>query len=241
MRLFTVTAMLLFSFIAQASEHARLWQAAGWPQQRAHFAAALTDVQQRYQQTLPSALYQALLTNSTQRFASPALETRAQNTLAAELTDPSQALAFFESSLGRKIVAAETSATTAAELKKNANGIPAIEADAGRRLLIRHLAQALPAAEAATEVSLALAGVAADSLAQMLPGLNNGQSQVLLDSQRARLLEQIQKDVDNTLLYVYRDLSDAELDSFVEFANSQAGKTYYQAAVKTLQAALRPH
>ena len=69
-----------------------------------------------------------------------------------------------------------------------ANGLPRVEADATRRLLIRHLAQALPATAAGAEVSLALASVAADSLSSMVPGLFGGeQAQMLVQSQRGRI------------------------------------------------------
>jgi len=114
-----------------------------------------------------------------------------------------------------------------------------MQAGSNRQLLIRHLAQALPAAEAGAEVSLALAGVAADSLSQMIPGLlGGGQAQGLLDSQRERLQQQVESDLDNTLLFIYRDLSDAELEQFVEFAQSEAGQRYYRAALQALRAGL---
>src|SRR5690606_13222974 len=184
---------------------------------------------------LPPAVYQAVVNNSNQRFAPQAMDSRATAALRQNLNDPQPALQFCESALGRKIVAAEGAATSKAQLQRNANGLPRMEADATRRLLIRHLAQALPAREAAAEVSLALAGVAADSLSQMLPGLlGGGQTQGLLDSQRARLMEQIGADLDNTLLYVYRDLSDMELEEFSTFAQSAEGRAYYQAAITAL-------
>jgi hypothetical protein len=73
--------------------------------------------------------------------------------------------------------------------------------------------------------------VAADSLSSMIPGLfGGGQAQSLLDGQRQRLMNQIGEDLDNTLLYVYRDLSDAELEEFATFAESPDGKAYQAAA-----------
>ncbi|MCB2636675.1 hypothetical protein KQ757_15215, partial [Listeria monocytogenes] len=96
--------------------------------------------------------------------------------------------------------------------------------------------------EAGAEVSLALAGVAADSLSQMLPGLpgllGGGQTGQLLEGQRQRLVQQIGADLENTLLYVYRDLSDAELTQYVTFAESPAGRSSYQAALAALKAGL---
>lgn len=134
-------------------------------------------------------------------------------------------LAFFGSPLGREVVAAELKATRKDELARNAKGLPKMQASDDRLLIIGHLAQALPAREAGAEVSLAIAGVAADSLSSMIPGLfGGGQAQGLLDGQRQRLMGQIGEDLSNTLLYVYRDLSDAELEEFATFAESPDGR-----------------
>ena len=40
------------------------------------------------------------------------------------------------------------------------------------------------------------------------------------NGQRQRLMEQIGADLNNTLLYVYRALADAELEEFATFAES---------------------
>jgi hypothetical protein len=167
------------------------------------------------------------------------MDQRAQRSLRDNLADPAPALRFFQSPLGRKVVAAELLATRREQLQQHADGLPRVEASATRRLLIRHLAQALPAKEAGAEVSLALAGVAADSLSQMIPGLlGGGAAQTLLNSQRQRLMEQIGEDLDNTLLHVYRELSDPELDEFADFAQSVEGQAYYQAALAAIRAGL---
>lgn len=239
MRVLCVALLLLFSLPSLADAYLQLYQAAGWPQQRAHFNEALSAAQERYRSSLPPALYQALVSNSNQRFAPLAMDRRAQQRLRQGLAEPAPALHFFQSPLGRKIVAAEVLATSREQLARYADGLPRSEADATRRLLIRHLAQALPAKEAGAEVSLALAGVAADSLSQMLPGLFGGDSaQALLESQRQRLIEQIGADLDNNLLHVYRELSDPELEEFAEFARSAEGQAYYQAALAALRAGL---
>lgn len=239
MRALFACVLLLLSLPSLADDHAQLYQAAGWPQQRAHFSAALQAAQQRYRSTLPPAVYQALVDNSNQRFAPQAVDQRAEAMLRQQLANPQAALQFFQSPLGRKIVAAEVRATSREELAKNAGGLPRTEADATRRLLINHLSQALPAREAGAEVSLALAGVAADSLSQMIPGLlGGGSAQGMLEGQRQRLMQQIGNDLDNTLLYVYRELSDPELEEFATFAESADGKAYYQAALAAVRAGL---
>jgi hypothetical protein len=226
---------------AWADSHDQLYKVAGWPEQRAHFNDALKAAQQRYKNSLPPAVFDALVSNSNQRFAPQAMDQRAEQTLRQTLQDPAPALQFFQSPLGRKIVNAELTATRSDQLAKNAQGLPKMQVSDSRQLIIGHLAQALPAKEAGAEVSLAIAGVAADSLSSMIPGLmgmGGGQAQGMLDGQRQRLMAQIAQDMNNTLLYVYRDLTDPELDEFASFAESPQGKAYYQAALASIRAGL---
>ena len=239
MRRLFLLLMMFCTLPAWADNLDDLFTVAGWPQQRAHFNDALSAAQQRYSNNLPPAVYQALVNNSNQRFAPEAMDKRARNQMRKNLPDPNPALSFFQSPLGRKIVAAELLATRRDQLAKHAQGLPRMEASATRQLLINHLSRALPAREAGAEVSLAIAGVAADSLSSMIPGLlGGGQAQSMLNGQRQRLMDQIAGELDNTLLYVYRDLSDPELEEFVTFAESPEGKTYYQAALAAIRAGL---
>ncbi|MDV7212742.1 DUF2059 domain-containing protein [Azotobacter beijerinckii] len=242
MRALAFLVLALLSPPGFADDYLQLYRSGGWPEQREHFHAALAAAQQRYRANLPPAIYQALVDNSNQRFATQAMDRRALAALRTRLAQPGPALAFFESPLGRKIVAAELAATRSEQLARNAKGLPRMQAEATRRLLIRHLAQAIPAGEAGAELSLALAGVAADSLSQMVPGfgLFGGGDQTLgmLDNQRQRIRAEIERDLDNTLMYVYRELSDPELEEFAGFAQSPAGQAYYQAALAALRAAL---
>ncbi|MFS0825390.1 DUF2059 domain-containing protein [Pseudomonas phoenicis] len=238
-RPFSLLVLMICALPVWADNLDQLYKVAGWPDQRAHFTDALSAAQQRYRSSLPPAVFQALVDNSNQRFQAAAIDRRALAQLRATLSDPSPALTFFQSPLGRKIVAAELLATRKDQLAKNAQGLPKIQASDDRLLLIGHLAKALPAREAGAEVSLAIAGVAADSLSSMLPGLfGGGQAQGMLDGQRQRLMQQIGADLDNTLLYVYRELSDTELEAFATFAESPEGQAYYQAAVAAVRAGL---
>ena len=239
MRRLFLLLMMFCTLPAWADNLDDLFTVAGWPQQREHFNDALGAAQERYRNNLPPAVYQALVNNSSQRFAPAAMDQRAKDQMRKNLPNPSPALIFFQSPLGTKIVAAELLATRRDQLAKHAQGLPRMEADATRQLLINHLSRALPAREAGAEVSLAIAGVAADSLSSMIPGLlGGGQAQSMLNGQRQRLMDQIGGELDNTLLYVYRDLSDPELEEFVTFAQSPEGKTYYQAALAAVRAGL---
>ena len=243
MRALIALVLSFASLCVHADEHDELYALAGWPQQREHFSAALLAAQQRYQGSLPPAVYQALVDNSNRRFAAQAMDQRALASLRASLPDPLPAIRFFDSALGHAVIQREVRATAPAELRQHAAGLPQIKASAARRALVQRLGQILPVREAGAEVSLALAGVAADSLSQMLPGLpvallGGGSAQQLLGGQRERLMQQITSHQDNTLLYVYRDLSDAQLGEYVAFAESAEGQSYYRAALEAIRGAL---
>lgn len=114
-------SLLMFCVLpAWADGHDQLYKIAGWPDQRAHFNDALSAAQQRYQNNLPPAVFQALVNNSNQRFAPQAMDQRAEAQLRQHLADPQPALTFFQSPLGKKIVAAELLATRRDQLAKNA-------------------------------------------------------------------------------------------------------------------------
>nr|GEZ93679.1 hypothetical protein [Tanacetum cinerariifolium] len=121
---------------------------------KAYYKAALASVRAglaRYRNSLPPAVFEALVNNSNQRFASQAMDQRAEQMLRQTLPDPNPALQFFQTPLGRKIVNAELTATRPDQLAKNAQGLPHIQADDNRLLIIGHLANALPAKEAGAE------------------------------------------------------------------------------------------
>lgn len=149
MRALLAFALLLVGLPALADPYQRLYQAAGWPDQRAHFSDALDAAQKRYQDKLPPALYQTLVDNSNRRFAPAEVDQRALNGLRENLPDSASPLNFFESPLGRKVVAAEVLATRRDQLLQHSNGLPRQTASEPRRALVKRLAQVLPAREAA--------------------------------------------------------------------------------------------
>ena len=234
---------ILFMFVQgisyAADKYEHLYHIAGWPEQHAHFMAALRTTQLRYQGSLPASLYQVLVTNSNQRFATQALTQRAIHRLRRDVSDPTSAIRFFESNTGKQVVQREIQATTPQALALYAKGLPTLRVSQTRRVLVQRLAAVLPISEAGAEVSVALTGVAADSLRQMLPGLGAlTHTDGAIEQQRQHIASQLNRDLLNTLLFVYRDLTDAQLSEFAEFTESNAGRVYYQAALNALRAGL---
>jgi hypothetical protein len=78
MRRLYLLLIMFCTLPAWADNHDQLYKVAGWPEQRAHFNDALDAAQQRYRNSLPPAVFQALVNNSNKRFAPQAMDTRAE-------------------------------------------------------------------------------------------------------------------------------------------------------------------
>ena len=165
-------SLLMFCVLpAWADGHDQLYKVAGWPEQRAHFNDALSAAQQRYQSSLPPAVFQALVNNSNQRFDPKAVDQRAESQLRKNLADPKPALNFFQSPLGKEDRGRRIAGDPPRSTGEKRQGLAE---DAGQRQPpVDHRSPGPGPArsrEAGAEVSLAIAGVAADSLSAMIPG-----------------------------------------------------------------------
>ena len=76
MRALIACVLLAFSLNTLADTYDELYETAGWTEQRANFSDALTAAQQRYKNTLPPAVYQALDRKSTRLNSSHMSESR---------------------------------------------------------------------------------------------------------------------------------------------------------------------
>src|SRR5690554_3605334 len=240
---FIFAAMLLgslYSGYASASP-AELYQRSGMAQHQQHFQAALQSAQQRYARQLPPAVQETLVRNSSQRFEPQGMHDRAQARLALAMEPAAiqQALTFFNSPLGSKIVSAETRASAPASVAAMQQGLPVQQLSPERRALIERLATRLPALELGVEVSMALTGLAAQSANDLLGGLMKIPQQGGSDS-RDRLRSQMRPNLPDTLAYVYRDLSDDELTRFAQWTESAGGQTFYRATEQAVRDALNP-
>ena len=119
------------------------------------------------------------------------------------------------------------------------NGLPVMQASAERKATIDRLAKQLPALDMGEEVSMALAGMATQSANQMLGGLFQI-PEGLATQQRGALRSQMEPNLPQTLLYVYRDLDDAQLTSYADWSESDNGRAFYKAANAAAHDALNP-
>lgn len=234
------TSLLTLTGLANADTET-LYQTSGMKQHQSHFQQALQQAQQRYAQQLPANVHQTLVRQSNQRFAPEAMHDRAMARLALSLDNATreQALAFYQQPLGQRIVAAETAATAPRNVASLQQGLPEQNLDLQRRALLQRLSNSLPALEMGVEVSMALANLAAQSANDLFGGLMRVPDN-MVSGQRDRLRNQMQPNLLDTLAHAYRDLNDADLDAYVSWSESAAGRDYFRAVESALRDALNP-
>ncbi len=234
-------SIALIAMTARADTQRQLYDVSGMATHQSHFQHALSTAQQRYAQQLPANIHASLVRQSNVRFDPQGMENRARSRLAVSLTDSAheQAMAFYDSPLGRRIVALETRATAPESVRAMQQGIPRQQIDPERYTLLRQLGSTLPALEIGVEVSMALANLATDSANELLGGLFQVPVD-LVSTRRENIRNQMLPDLPNTLAYVYRDLSDQELEHYLQWSQSAAGVATYQAMELAAKDALNP-
>lgn len=242
--LLVMALLLSVAFIAmtaRAETREQLYDLSGMATHQTHFQHALSAAQQRFAQQLPANVHASLVRQSNQRFDPQQMQDRARSRLAVSLTDAAheKAMAFYRSPLGRKIVMLETRATAPESVKEMQRGIPQQQIEPQRYTLVRQLGSSLPALEIGVEVSMALANLATDSANELLGGL----FQVPVDlvgARRENVRNQMLPDLPDTLAYIYRDLSDQELEQYLKWSQSEAGVATYRAMELAAKDALNP-
>ena len=233
-------SLLSFGMSAQA-DTSPLYRASGMETHQAHFQQALEKARSRYAAQLPAAVAENLLRKSNERFEPERMHARAMASLAVNLSDEqlTDAREFYRSELGQAVVAAETRATSPAEVSRMQNGPPPLTLSAEREATLQRLGQQLPALDMGEEVSLALASLATQSANDMLGGLLTIPDG-LASQGRGSLRAQMEPKLPQTLGYVYRDLSDAQLSAYADWSETESGQAFFRASSAAARDALNP-
>ena len=155
-----------------------------------------------------------------------------------------KALDWLESGPGRKITSLEEAASTpqaAQQIQALAGRLKSVPPPPHRLELI----QRLDSATQATDVSLSITETAMMAVATALDAIQPKELQVGTDTLKKQLEQQRPQLRQNILymttaagLYAYQTLSDVELDRYIEFLESAAGKKYQTGMNSALKGAL---
>ena len=119
-------------------------------------------------------------------------------------------------------------------------GILGVAADLGEiRVFLERLGQQLPALDMGEEVSLALASLATQSANDMLGGLLTI-PEGFANQRRGSIRAQMEPNLPQTLAYVYRDLTDAQLNAYADWSETDSGQAFFRASSAAARDALNP-
>ncbi len=233
-------SLLGLGMSAQA-DTTQLYRASGMETHQQHFQQALEKARSRYAAQLPAAVADNLVRKSSERFDADRMHARAMASLAVNLSDDQllDAQQFYRSELGEAVVAAETRATSPAEVSRMQNGLPPLTVSAEREADLKRLGQQLPALDMGEEVSLAFASLATQSANDMLGGLLTIPDG-LANQRRSSIRAQMEPNLPQTLAYVYRDLTDAQLTAYADWSESDSGSAFFRASSAAARDALNP-
>ena len=171
-------------------------------------------------------------------FEPPALGALAANLDAATVK---KSLAFLESDVGRRMVAADVALATLdeASIDKVMNGEITAPSNPKREALFDKMEHASRSTESMVQIFLSMGQSVAVGTA-----IGSGQDQVAVeqraqkssDASRAGLEQTMREPLRRYMAYGYRDLSDSDLKHILAFLESTAGQRYVSAYIATMRA-----
>ena len=165
----------------------------------------------------------------SQHFSASALHARMRGEFEKNLESArlEKALEWYESPFGKRITGLEL-----ASLTPDAGQMPDVESRQAsqRRLdLLRRLDASGGASETTVDVTMAIVGSLARAFQPVLPAvarLSRGQLEQELSQVRNITLERIRRACLVNMLAAYRDLTDGEIEQYVQFVESEGGQWY---------------
>lgn len=188
--------------------------------------------------------WQALGDAAARAFAPERVRAVVRATLAKELSaaDARASLDWLHSEIGRRITAIEETAGEVEETRRREEiaaqvlaGLPPERADR-----LARFARATSVGEYAFRVQLGMAVAIGRGIAAA-KGAGTGEVEAVrrgLEAQKAQILPQLERQAVADMAVVYGPVSDRDLDAYIAFAESPAGRRYHAVSTRAIEAAL---
>lgn len=191
--------------------------------------------------------YAALEDAAAKAYNAGAIRAAVAREFATGLTaaDINAALAWLDSPVGARITRLEEAASTTAAytaMQAWARGLREGDIAPARLERVRRLDRAIRATEFGvnvavnTQLAIVAAFMATRPAAEQAQAFEAMKAQ--LDQSRDQLFQATQQETLASLLYAYRDLADADLERYIAFSESPAGRKYMEVAMKGFDRAL---
>lgn len=197
------------------------------------------------QQSLPAYIHAALRDAAMQGFQTAVMLEKVRARLATlnekQIDDT---LAWLGTPLGRRITGLENAASDAAAMPKLMAFMEELQkrpAPAPRLRLIQELIRATGGVDMANNVTEATAMATALGINAAQPRQQQAPAETIRKQVKAsipQMQKQTEQMMTSTMLYTYRPLSDKEIETYINFANSASGAAYHKGAVAGVSDAL---
>lgn len=152
-----------------------------------------------------------------------------------------QVLAWLNSDLGQRITALEKTNSAPEAQKAIAEQYPQLAENQNRVAMVQALDKAIQGTESTVAIVLTVQRSLMSAIVAGLPEerrMSQEQLDALLAQGRETMESQYRFLVEAAYLHNYQELTDAELQTYIDFANSPVARRYHQALAESLQAAL---
>lgn len=232
MKFIRISTLLFFcavSFAVVADTLDQLMLKSGLTQQLAAIENNINDGLNQGGQELPDDTLAALTNIMKKHFAADKLTSEIRAVLKQRLSskDIKEALTWYDSDLGQRLVTLEIAATSTEQQLQQQQHIPKLLENADRFSLIREL----DAATGASKANLAMVASMQKTMMYAVLGQNMTQAEIdqLINLTQASMQAELEMLVIGGLLYTYRDVNDADIRRYKTFAQTTAGQNFHQA------------
>ena len=187
------------------------------------------------------------LMNGIDRAFSPDVLRESMTLYMEELVNPAdqaEVLKWLSSDLGNRFTRWEVAAGEVAEMKKAETEAPKLVAALSpeRRSKYIRLADALDAGDSAAALTINLTSAIVYGITLVTPGADaEGAARAIrqrMESQRPQMVKYYAQRSLLTYSYVYRNATDAQMESYVRFAEGAAARRYHVAGIKAIDSTI---
>ena len=158
--------------------------------------------------------------------------------------DQAEVLKWLSSDLGNRFTRWEVAAGEVGEIKKAETEAPKLVAALSpeRRSKYIRLAEALDAGDSAAALTINLTSAIVYGITLVTPGADaEGAARAIRQRMEAQRKEMVRYYAERSILtysYVYRAATDAQMESYVRFAEGQAARRYHAAGIKAIDSTI---
>ena len=239
MKLISLISLLLLSSTLFASDSIdraidELMVLSGVEKQFADVGSAIVAGMDQQGGQLPSEVKQQINTLVSQAYDSNTIKSQVRQNLkqALSIKDIKQLFVWLKSDIGKKITHQEELASTPQAMAEFATIAAQLKDNPTRSELLKTLESGIELTKSSVDMAMFTSVAVTTGIISAMPAAQRppeNQIQAILEQMRPQIESAITVQMDDLMLYTYRNINDAELKQYIAFNTSPSGKKYNKA------------